>query len=222
MRLNKYVALASGISRRASDRAIEEGRVQINGHVAMLGQEVAPSDTVLLDDLAITPPVKTTTIILNKPTGYICSRNGQGSKTIYDLLPPPLHNLKPVGRLDKDSSGLLLMTNDGDLAHELTHPSKRKTKLYHVTLDHALAPLHQQMISDIGVQLEDGPSKFQLERMHEGDNKQWRVTMHEGRTRQIRRTFAALGYKVTGLHRTDFGPYTLNRVAAGNYTELEP
>jgi 23S rRNA pseudouridine2605 synthase len=125
MRLNKFIAQSTGLSRRAADAAIAQGRVSVNGREAALGKEVGESDTVVLDNSAITPAVNTVTIMLNKPVGYVCSRNGQGSKTVYDLLPPEYQQLKPVGRLDKDSSGLLLMTNDGDLAYELTHPSIR-------------------------------------------------------------------------------------------------
>jgi 23S rRNA pseudouridine2605 synthase len=158
--------------------------------------------------------------MLHKPVGVVVSRNGQGSRTIYDLLPKELHALNPVGRLDKDSSGLLLLTNDGALAHELTHPSRQKVKVYEVTLDKPLQPLHQQMISDRGLTLEDGLSKFQLERLREGNNAAWRVTIHEGRNRQIRRTFAALGYTVTSLHRTHFGPYRLGTLQIGQHKEL--
>lgn len=220
MRLNKYIAAATGISRRAADTAITEGRVTINGSQPPLGQQVSDSDVVTLDGRPITPAVNTITIMLNKPAGYVCSRVGQGNRTVYNLLPLELHQLKPVGRLDKNSSGLLLMTSDGQLAHELTHPSFQKTKVYEVTLDEALQPLHRQMISDHSVMLEDGPSKFQLERIHEGDDRSWRISMHEGRNRQIRRTFAALGYNVSGLHRTTFGLYTLDELAPGTYRQL--
>src|SRR3954463_9519108 len=107
MRINKYVALATGKSRRAADAAIGEGRVLVNGQTPSTGQGVTTDDLVTLDSLRITPAVNTITIILNKPVGYVVSRDGQGSRTVYDLLPAKYHNLKPVGRLDKDSSGLL-------------------------------------------------------------------------------------------------------------------
>lgn len=215
MRVNKYIAQATGLSRRAADKAIQENRVTINGRTVTQGQDVTDSDTVTLDGRAITPSVKTITIMLNKPAGYVVSRNGQGSKTIYDLLPPEYHQLKPVGRLDKDSSGLLLLTNDGQLAQELTHPRYQKTKIYEIELDKPLQPLHRQMVSDYGVQLDDGPSKLLLERLGESTDTAWRVTMHEGRNRQIRRTFAALDYTVTRLHRTHFGRYSLNGLPTG-------
>lgn len=219
MRINKYVALASSLSRRQADAAIAEGRVAINGVAPEVGQTVSDGDVVTLDNRPITPAVKTT-IMLNKPVGYVCSRDGQGSQTIYDLLPPEYQHLNPVGRLDKQSSGLLLLTNDGDLAQELTHPSRQKLKIYEITLDKPLEPLHRQMIADHGIQLDDGASKFQVERLHDGDDTQWRITMHEGRNRQIRRTFAALGYEVKSLYRTNVGMYTLGSLPSGQTHKL--
>lgn len=211
--------MATGMSRRVADEAISWGRVSVNGEVTPSGYIVQDGDIVALDGQAITPAVKST-VMLHKPAGYVVSRDGQGSKTLYDLLPTDLHQLKPIGRLDKDSSGLLLLTNDGDLAHQLTHPSQQKTKIYQVTLNTGLQPLHRQMISDHGVTLDDGVSKLQLERQHDGKDTQWIVTMHEGRNRQIRRTFWSLGYTVTQLHRTQFGPYILGELASGKYREL--
>lgn len=216
MRVNKFVASTTSLSRRKADAAIQTGRVTINGKTASVGDEVNPKDTVSLDSQVLIEQ-SLQTIILHKPVGYVVSRDGQGSKTVYDLLPPELHQLKPIGRLDKDSSGLLLMTNDGNLANELTHPSKQKMKVYEVVLDKHLQPLHRQMISDFGVELEDGPSKLQLERLHEGNDTAWTVTMHEGRNRQIRRTFDALGYTVTNLHRTHFGQYRLDTLESGKF-----
>jgi 23S rRNA pseudouridine2605 synthase len=181
---------------------------------------VQDGDEVKLDGVAITPDVKKLTIMLNKPAGYVCSRDGQGSRTVYDLLPSELYRLKPVGRLDKESSGLLIMTTDGDLANELTHPRYQKTKVYEISLLKPLQPLHRQMISDYGVKLEDGPSKLQLDRLKDGDDTLWRVTMSEGRNRQIRRTFESLGYTVHTLHRITFGNYGLGNLEPGKYQEI--
>jgi len=212
MRLNKFIAQATGLSRRAADTAISEGRVAINGSQATLGDQATTSDTVTLDGKPITPAVKTTTIMINKPIDYVCSRNGQGSQTIYELLPAEYQQLKPVGRLDKNSTGLLLLTNDGDFANQLTHPRYAKTKVYEITLDKPLEPLHQQMINDTGINLEDGNSQLQLAKQGD-DGRDWQVTMREGRNRQIRRTFQALGYEVIALKRTHFGPYALSQMA---------
>jgi 23S rRNA pseudouridine2605 synthase len=216
MRINKFIALASGMSRRAADAAIEAGRVAVNNKPPQPGQDITSHDTVLLDGKPLTAPSQTQTILFHKPRGFVVSRDGQGSRTIYDILPNEYHNLKPIGRLDKDSSGLLLLTNDGNLAQQLTHPSHRKVKIYEITLVQPLQPLHRQMISDIGIQLSDGPSTLQLERLHDGNDKAWRVTMHEGRNRQIRRTFVAVGYQIATLHRIRFGDYTLGTLQPGN------
>lgn len=217
MRINKYLAQATGMSRRAADACIEEGRVLVNNLLPTPGQQIIEGDHVTVDREIVTPLSTTTTVMLNKPVGYICSRNGQGQQTIYDLLPESLHELKPVGRLDKNSSGLLLLTNDGTLAHQLTHPSFRKTKIYKIALNHPLEPLHRQMIEDYGVTLDDGPSKLQLERINDGDDSNWKVIMHEGRNRQIRRTFESLGYNVVKLHRTHFGDYQLKTLELGRF-----
>ncbi|HSX08115.1 MAG TPA: pseudouridine synthase [Candidatus Saccharimonadales bacterium] len=208
MRINRFVAASSDLSRRAADAAIAAGRVLVNGKPPEPGQDITEADSVTLDGQPLRTATRQT-ILLHKPAGYVTSRNGQGAHTIYELLPAELRHLQAVGRLDKNSSGLLLLTNDGELAQNLTHPSQQKIKIYEVQLSHNLAPLHRQMVSDFGVQLEDGPSKFELERLQEGDDRDWRVRMREGRNRQIRRTFAALGYNVRRLHRTHFGDYQL-------------
>ena len=219
MRLNKFVALSLGVSRRKADELIEQGKILVNGDRAVLGRQISQSDTVLYNsrELHIQPKKL---ILLHKPVGYLCSRASQGGiPTIYELLPTSLHHLKPVGRLDKDSSGLILLTNDGDFAHQMTHPSFYKMKRYLVTLDQPLQPLHRQIINDFGVQLPDGPSRLTLERQHDGDDRRWIVQMSEGRNRQIRRTFAALGYTVKKLHRTDFGNYSLGGMKRGEFQE---
>ena len=221
LRLNKYVAVSLGVSRRQADKLIEQGNILINNSPAKLGARISPNDIVSYNGKQITP--KTYKLIaLHKPTGYLCSRASQGGMpTIYRLLPQELSHLKPVGRLDKDTSGLILLTNDGDWSHQMTHPSFKKTKRYLATLNKPLQPLHRQMISDFGVDLPDGPSKLSLDRQHEGDDTRWIIEMSEGRNRQIRRTFEALGYTVTKLHRTNFGNYSLGDIKRGEWQELD-
>lgn len=216
MRLNQFIAHNTGLSRRGADAAIDEGRVTVNGRLPQNGVQVDSQDIVTLDGTPITPNVNVQTIMLNKPTGYVCSRNGQGSKTVYDLLPPELHHLKSVGRLDKDSSGLLLLTNDGELANRLTHPRYQKTKVYEITLNRDLTDKDFQRITRHGVTLDDGVSKLGLNSLNDTGTR-WKVTMHEGRNRQIRRTFANLGYHVDRLHRTVFGSYELAKLESGHY-----
>ena len=219
-RLNKFVALALGVSRRQADELIEQGTVTVNDQPAKLGQRITTTTDIIRHGNKRLTAQAHQLILLHKPVGYLCSRASQGGvPTIYELLPTSLHHLKPVGRLDKDSSGLILLTNDGNLAHQMTHPSFYKMKRYLVTLDQPLQPLHRQMINDFGVQLPDGPSRLTLERQHDGDDHRWIVQMSEGRNRQIRRTFAALDYAVTKLHRTDFGNYTLGNIKRGEFTE---
>jgi 23S rRNA pseudouridine2605 synthase len=217
-RLNKYIAHTAGLSRREADAAIEQGRVRVNNAPAEIGRQVEAGDIVMLDDNVLSATHDYTYLMLHKPIGYVSSRREQGdTPTIYSLLPEAQHHLKPVGRLDKDSSGLIILTDDGDFAHQMTHPKFYKTKVYEISLDKPLAPLHQQMINDYGVHLEDGPSKLQLQK-RDDTATQWQVTMHEGRNRQIRRTFASLGYTVVALHRTQFGTYSLNDLVPGKTT----
>lgn len=213
MRLNKYIASATGMSRRQADAAIAEQRVRINDAFANLGQEVDPNDLVTLDGQAIAPVNQPITIMLNKPAGYVVSRKGQGSPTIYELVPKKYYQLKPIGRLDKDSSGLLLLTNDGQLAQTLTHPSFQKEKVYEVGLNKPLALEDKNQIEK-GIKLEDGPSRLKLKPLDK-TSQHWQITMTEGRNRQIRRTFAAVGYAVTKLHRTHFGPWKLDTLRSG-------
>lgn len=213
MRLNKFIALNTDYSRRKADELIGLKRVQVNGLDPQAGQQIEQQDVVTIDGKPIQTQIKLITALLHKPVGYVCSRNGQGSHTIYNLLPKNLQHLNSVGRLDKNSSGLLLMTNDGHMANRLTHPRYVKTKVYTVTLNAPLQPLHQQMISDFGIQLEDGPSKFIIQK----DGNNLVITMTEGRNRQIRRTFEALGYQVKTLHRTQFGEYALDGLKPGDF-----
>lgn len=216
MRLNRYIALATGMSRRRADDVIRSSNVTVNGVKAEQGQDVQNDDIILLEGKRITLQ-PTRTIAFHKPVGYVCSRKGQGSKTIYDLLPAELHALKPVGRLDKDTSGLLIMTNDGVLANKLTHPSFNKTKSYAVRLDKELTEQDEAQLINEGVRLDDGISRFDsIDPMVDG-SYDWKVMMHEGRNRQIRRTFEALGYQVTRLHRETFGPYRIDTLGEGSF-----
>lgn len=251
MRLNKYIAQATGLSRRQADDAISRGRAEIfdeNGKSVSFEDFAKFSDSQLkkivikVDHKQISLPDKKTLIILNKPRGYVSSRKAQAkdATTLYKLLPEKYSKLKSVGRLDKDSSGLILLTDDGDFAQRMTHPSFAKNKTYLVRLDADLQPLHQQMISDFGVELPDGKSRLNLtriesaselsandfsalktnEKFEENSRKIWRVQMSEGKNRQIRRTFSALGYEVLRLHRTEFGEYILGDLNPGEVREI--
>ena len=217
MRINRYVSTATGKSRRQADLLIGGGRVQIDGQTASLGSQVDEGQKVKLDDKVLNLPSTYTTVMLNKPPGYVVSRNGQGSLTVYDLLPDQYQSLKPIGRLDKDSSGLLLLTNDGQLAQTLSHPTSHKLKIYEVQLNKPMADSDLARITSTGVKLEDGPSRFDVQTL---PNKMYQVKMYEGRNRQIRRTFEALGYSILSLHRTHFGEYKLDNLKPKKYIEI--
>ncbi len=222
LRLNKHLALSLGISRREADNLIDKKIVKINDQIATLGARFKTGDKITVDNKEIANHTAYQYIALNKPAGYVCSRRQQGDHpTIYELLPAQYHTLKTVGRLDRDSSGLILLSNDGDFTYRMTHPSFSKVKIYNVRLESDLAPLHQQMISDHGITLEDGVSQLQLERLNDTDRKSWIVTMHEGRNRQIRRTFGSLGYTVLKLHRTNFGNYSVDDIPVGKFNIVD-
>ena len=221
-RLNKFLAEKIGLSRREADNFIADGKVLINGKTAELGARVKDTDEIIVNGKKIdNSPSEYTYLMLNKPVGYVSSRKAQGdAPTLYELLPKKYQKLKTVGRLDKNSSGLILLTNDGDFAFSHTHPKFYNLKTYIVTLNRALEPLHQQEISDYGIQLEDGPSKLFLSKLND-ERTEWQVEMSEGRNRQIRRTFAALGYEVIKLHRIEFGAYQLGTLEPGDYQEVD-
>lgn len=238
MRINRYIALATGISRRQADKVIQGNKVFINGLPAQLNDHATSNDKVFVDKKQIFLPHEPTTLIMHKPAGYVVSRDGQGSKTIYDLLPAEHQSLKPVGRLDKDSSGLLIITDNGQLAHELTHPKFVKDKIYLVHLAHPLKGSDFDVITKKGVDINDGRlSKFRLE-VHTPDHEagaahalhdscflentqDWIVTLQEGRNRQIRRTFSSLGYTVKKLHRIRFGEYDLGTLKTGEIKKTQ-
>lgn len=226
IRLNKYLAHTTGISRREADEYISRGRVLINGTPAILGATIDPASVkISIDGNAVSTAVKNYTyLLLNKPVGYICSRRQQAdTPTIYALLPPQYHDLKVAGRLDKDSCGLLLLTDDGDTIFHLTHPKFHKQKTYLVSLNASLSEEDQQAIQK-GVQLEDGVSKFVIELTKSDTENQppntYSALLSEGRNRQIRRTFKALDYQVIALKRTDLGPYHIDDLQPGQFKEV--
>ncbi|MBR5046387.1 rRNA pseudouridine synthase [Candidatus Saccharibacteria bacterium] len=220
IRLNKFLAERIGVSRREADDLIVAGKITIDGKRAVLGSRIDKNSKVCYNEKIVPFEAKHLYLAMNKPAGYVCSRRAQGAApTLYDLLPEKYKALKTVGRLDKDSSGLILLTNDGDFAFTMTHPKFRKEKVYEVELNRSLEPLHQQMISDFGIMLDDGLSKFTVIK---NQSNNYTVILSEGRNRQIRRTFAALGYRVTKLHRTTFGKYELSGLEPGKCAIIEP
>lgn len=221
IRLNKFLAERLGMSRRAADDLIAGGKVSVNGAVANLGKRIDKNDKVCYNGNILPFLADFSYLAFHKPVGYVCSRKKQGENpTLYELLPEKYRKLKTVGRLDKNSSGILLLTNDGDFAFRMTHPKFVKNKKYLVKLDKALTPLHQQMIADFGIELKDGKSQLGLTKLT-NDRLEWQVEMSEGRNRQIRRTFSALGYTVEKLHRVKFGKFEIANLKAGEFEILK-
>lgn len=215
MRLNQFLAKHTELSRRSADTAIADGRVIVNGKLPEMGQQFSESDVIELDGVPL-KQLKTTTIMLYKPVKTICSKIQQGNVvTVYSLLPQELQHLTYVGRLDKDTSGLLIMSNDGDLIQSVTHPSHQVVKQYEAQLPR---PLRDQDLRALkaGVKLEDGLSKLEVS----GKGREWVIKIHEGRNRQIRRTFEALGYELDRLHRSKVGKLTLGTLRPGDYKEI--
>lgn len=218
MRLNRYLALCGLGSRRACEEIILGGGVRINGRpVRELATVVSPGDTVIAKGREVRPAAARH-IILNKPPGFLSSRASQGGKpTIYDLLPREAANLAHVGRLDAESEGLLLLSNDGLLAQALTHPSRHVEKEYEVILDKPFDPVKTAKLLK-GVYLEEGRAKAAHVYV-EAPNK-LRVVLTQGINRQIRRMFAAIGYKVKRLTRTRLGSLRLGRLPRGAWRDL--
>ncbi|HSH01949.1 MAG TPA: pseudouridine synthase [Anaerolineae bacterium] len=222
-RLQKLLAQAGYGSRRQCEKFIEAGQVTVNGKVAQLGMKADPSiDKIEIrgQRLTIEPPVY---IMLNKPVGVISSLEdelGEGRTTVRDLINLPGH-LYPVGRLDKQSEGLILMTNDGDMAHKLTHPRYEHPKVYRVKIE---GPLNHETINQWrqGVWLEGqktAPADIVITHQHP-DYTWLTITMYEGRKRQIRRVAAQLEYNVRKLIREQLGPLTLSGVKPGEWRHL--
>ena len=226
MRLNRYLARAGVASRRASDDIIAAGRVTVNGEtVTELGVKVPPDARVEVDGRAIAPAASLT-LLLNKPHDCITTvRDDRGRRTVMDLIELPesqTRGLVPVGRLDRETTGALLLTTDGDLAHRLMHPRYEVEKLYVATLDTPFEPIHLEKLRQ-GIHLGDGLSKAD-HAMHpdEGDRRTVALQIHEGRNRQVRRTFAALGYTVEKLARVRYAGLDLSGLRPGRWRRLLP
>lgn len=222
VRLNKHLAHIVGISRREADEWIARGDVIVNGNIATLGTTIDPEDdrVIAKGTTLSNTPHQYQYILMNKPVGYVCSRKKQGdAPTIYELLPKKYHHLKVAGRLDKDSCGLLLLTDDGNMILQLTHPRFGKEKVYHAHLDTPLKESDRKKIEQ-GIALEDGSSSFRITTNQATQPTTYVITISEGRNRQIRRTFKALGYIVTHLERVQFGTYSLSKLKDATYLPI--
>ena len=222
LRLNKFLANAGVCSRREADEFIQAGVVKVNGEVVTeLGTKVLRSDEVMFHDQPVTMEKKVY-VLLNKPKDYVTtSDDPQQRKTVMDLVKNACpERIYPVGRLDRNTTGVLLLTNDGDLASKLTHPKFLKKKIYHVHLDKAVTAHDMQQIAE-GVQLEDGEIKADaIEYASDTDKKQVGIEIHSGKNRIVRRIFESMGYKVTKLDRVQFAGLTKKNVKRGDWRYL--
>lgn len=223
-RLQKLLAQAGHGGRRTAERLIIEGRVTVNGLPAELGQRADPAvDRIEVDGRPLSPPPSSAvTVALHKPAGYVVTASDErGRRTIYDLIEDAPHGLRYAGRLDRDTSGLLLLTTDGQLAYRLTHPRYEVEKTYEVEVDVVLDHRALDRLRR-GVELEDGlTAPARVERLHAAnDRHRLCMTIHEGRNRQVRRMIEAVGGRVLRLHRTAVGPVRLGRLPRGAWREL--
>jgi len=224
VRLQAFLARAGAApSRRKAEALISAGRVSVNGATASLGAAVSPQDEVLLDGRSITQPQTLAYLALHKPPACLTTMQdepGRNRPTIKDLL-PPLPGLVPVGRLDAATTGLLLLTNDGRLAHRITHPSSRIDKEYEVTIRN---PAPQRAIAALsaGPTLEDGPMlPPKLTHLHRSPrHTTFHLTIHEGRNRIIRRACARVGLYLISLKRLRVGPVLLGDLPEGAHRDL--
>ena len=226
MRLQAFLARSGASpSRRKAEALISAGRVRVNDRIASLGESVTTTDHVLLDGQPVELPQKHVYLALNKPKGYLTTlKDDRNRPTVAGLMPDDVPGLVPVGRLDADTTGLLLLTNDGPFAHHVTHPSSEIEKEYELTL--ASLPekdLEERLAAlEKGPQLEDGkmlpPKRTHLH--HTGEQITLNLTIHEGRNRIIRRACAAVGLNLLALKRVRVGPVKLGDLPEGRYREL--
>ncbi len=223
-RLNKYIASSGLCSRRKADELIEQGIVTVNGKkVTELGYLVKEKDKVFVNQKLVRP-VRHEYYKFYKPAGYITTcEDEKGRKTIYDLLPENMYNLKPVGRLDKDSTGLLILTNDGDLINELTHPSIKIPKIYLVTVDAKMHP-HEFEKMATGIEIEPGKVAYADVMLLEADNKHttMQITLYQGMNRQIRKMIEYFGYEVKSLKRIQHATIQLDGLRRGEFKPIKP
>ncbi|MBA2442912.1 MAG: rRNA pseudouridine synthase [Rubrobacter sp.] len=230
MRLQAYLARSGAApSRRKAEALIHSGRVEVNGVPAGIGAGVEPGDRVLLDGEPVELPAEHAYLALNKPVGYLTTlKDEPGSprrapRPTVSRLMPTVPGLVPVGRLDLETTGLLLLTNDGPFAHRMTHPSYEVEKVYQVTVE-GHAPEEPLEALAAGPALDDGPM---LSPGLDGVDRRpgetsFRLTIHEGRNRIVRRACAAVGLRVTALHRLRVGPVELGELPPGQHRPLKP
>ncbi len=224
VRLNKFIASSGLCSRRKADELIESGAVKVNGKtVTELGFSVTAKDKVLVNG----QPLKKANLIYvkyYKPAGYITTMNDEkGRKTIYDILPPELKELKPVGRLDKDSTGLLILTNDGDFINKMTHPSVKIPKIYRVCAEGRMNSQHLLQMAK-GIEIEQGKIAYADSSIieYDGKNTVLQIILYQGMNRQIRKMLDSLGFPVISLKRISHGTINIQGLKKGQFKYIKP
>lgn len=222
MRLNKFLAACGIASRRDCDKLIAEGKVCVNGKAAVLGVDVSDSDCVTVDGRQVTLK-KNEYYLLNKPKGYLSTVSDEkGRRTVLDLMPDTVGRIYPVGRLDYDSEGLLILTTDGELAQRLTHPSNEVPKTYLVKIEGTLKESDLNPLRS-GIEIEGGYVTKKCKAHIVETNKQYtkiHMTITEGKNREIRKMFAAIGREVVLLKRIKVGELTLRGLDRGSWRKL--
>ncbi len=229
MRINKYISLCGIASRRTADNLVAEGRVQVNGEtITDLGHQVDETkDEITVDGKPAKLPKKTKVIMFHKPAGCVCTKDDpQGRETVYDYLPPGFQNFKYVGRLDLQSRGLLLFTDDGELLYRLTHPSYEIPRSYYVWTTRQLSDSAAQRLVD-GVDIRDpedpnAPEEIAFATDVYIENGFVELVLIEGKNREIRRMMRAVGYEIRDLKRVSYCQIQLGDLPAGEYRELTP
>ncbi|MEE1276613.1 MAG: pseudouridine synthase [Fibrobacteraceae bacterium] len=219
MRLNKFISLCGFASRRAADELIKEQKVSVNGEIVQdLGRQIQESDLVEIEGKKLSLPQKTTVIAFHKPAGCVCTcKDPQKRQTVYDFLPPGYKGLKYIGRLDLQSRGLLLFTDDGELAHRLTLPKYKILRHYLVWTDSPVKKSDAEQLIE-GIDLEDGIKGFaEAVFFEEGCIE---LVLSEGKNREIRKMMAAIGYEIEDLQRIAYADIDLGDLASGDYREL--
>ena len=223
-RLNKYIASSGICSRRKADELILSGVVVVNNKkITELGYLVGDKDKVFIENKLI-HPVKHQYYRFYKPAGYITTSDDEkGRKTIYDLIPKELWTLKPVGRLDKDSTGLIILTNDGELINELTHPSVKVPKVYIVSIGSQISHAELEQMAN-GIELEEGKIAYaDIQVLEAGKARtMMRITLYQGMNRQIRRMFEHFGYEVKSLKRIQHATVQLEGLNRGDIKPIKP
>jgi len=220
IRINKFIASSGYCSRRKADELIADGRVTVNGKIIIeLGAMLKPSDVVMIDGNAIKQSIRYKYIILNKPKDFICTKKDELSrKTVFDIVKSS-ENVLTVGRLDRNTTGVLLLTNDGEMIYRLTHPKYEIERVYVINLDNPLDIKDAQQIAK-GVELEDGNTSPCEVVISPEDNKKIFLVLHEGRNREVRRIFEHFGYKVKQLDRKSFAGLSYSGLKKGEYRHL--